>query len=100
MTTEKELHSLDGFSNRQHKPDFIFKQNGELICVEVELSVKAKARLEKNLKDNFMKYEKQIWVTPNSATKINKTLKDNIPFYPNINIIPLEEVKKNVIFHI
>lgn len=92
IRTEKELHSIDGFSNRKHKPDFIFTKDNETFCVEVELNLKAKNRFEKNIKDNFMNYDYQNWVIPDSKIKIKQILSDNLIVYPNIEILSLEEV--------
>lgn len=73
FTSEKQLHQLDGFSNRMHRPDFLFEQDGKTICVEVELSQKSKSRFLKNLKDNFTRYDRQVWVLPAHEQR-NKTL--------------------------
>lgn len=96
MKTEKELHSLDGFSNRKHKADFVFTDNQKTNCVEVELSAKAKNRLEKNIQDNFMNYECQHWIVPSGQKKILKILKESSQIYLGINIIPVEDVSKIV----
>lgn len=98
MKTEKELHSLDGFSNRKHRPDFVFidNQNQKTNCVEIELSAKAKNRLEKNIQDNFMNYEKQFWIVPKQQKKILKILKESSQIYANINMILAEDVSKIV----
>jgi len=45
IRTDKQLHQEDGFGTRTHQPDFIFIQDGKTYCVEVELSIKSKARL-------------------------------------------------------
>jgi hypothetical protein len=67
MTTEKQLHSMDGFGVRKHRPDFIIHRNGKTYCIEVELSLKAKARLEAIIQANFMDYDHQIWVVPDKT---------------------------------
>jgi len=54
MTTEKQLHGQDGFGKRKHRPDFIYQRNDKTVCVEVELTLKAKDRLESIIKTNFM----------------------------------------------
>lgn len=92
MTTEKQLHSKDGFGTRKHRPDFIFSLDKKSYCVEVELTQKAKARLQKNIKDNFIEYDYQKWVVPNSQVKIIQILHDSNNQYSNIDIIDLEEV--------
>lgn len=92
MQTEKELHGADGFSNRRHRPDFVFKQDCKNVCVEVELSLKAKTRLEKNIQSNFSIYDNQLWVVPSMHCKIAGILQEQSNIYPGIEIIPLEEV--------
>jgi hypothetical protein len=39
-----------------------------------------------------MAYEKQMWIVPNSQTKIRKVLKDNETAFPNLEIISLETI--------
>ena len=95
MQTEKQLHSLDGFSNRRHRPDFIFAQDGKTICVEVELSLKSKERLQKNIKLDFETYDAQIWIVPDRHSKITAILQENQNRYPGIEIIEIEEVKNH-----
>ena len=95
MQTEKELHGIDGFSNRRHRPDFVYEQGGQSICVEVELSLKAKTRLEKNIKENFTNYDSQLWIVPNMHSKISAILEEQSRIYPDIQIIELEGVKKH-----
>lgn len=93
MKTEKELHSLDGFGSRTHKPDFVFTKSNETSCVEIELTPKAKNRLEKNIKDNFINYNTQYWIVPTKEHKIIKSLTEFSQIYTNINMIDIERVK-------
>lgn len=93
ITTEKELHRLNGFSNRKHRPDFVYTQNAKTICVEVELSMKAKNRLERNIKSNFENYDRQLWIVPDTKCNIAKCISDYQSVYPDILITPLDEVK-------
>ena len=85
IITEKQLHSKDGFSIRSHQPDFIFTNGEKKYCVEVELTLKSKERLESNIKSNFLQYDTQIWVVGGSVPKITKILKNSQ--YENIKII-------------
>ena len=94
MQTEKQLHSLDGFGVRRHRPDFTITHQGKTYCVEVELSLKAKARLEGIIKANFMDYDHQIWIVPDKTCRIYQILMDNRRQYPNMSILGLEEVQK------
>jgi len=93
ITTEIELHRLDGFGVRKHRPDFIFTKNGKTTCVEVELSLKAKNRLEDIIKDNFSAYDNQIWIVPSLNSKIAKILEINKIMYP-MELIELSEVQE------
>ena len=90
MLTEKELHKIDGYGNRKHHPDFVYTKDNKKICVEIELSQKSKSRLEANIKSNFMKYDKQIWIVPSFQSKIACILKNNMSRYSNIEIMNLE----------
>ena len=97
IQTEKQLHQQDGFGTRIHHPDFIFAKDNKIYCVEVELSIKSKARLEKNIKSNFMKYDTQIWITdeigsPN-GNKLSCILENYKTPYPNIEISNVKEIK-------
>ena len=92
ITTEKQLHQSDGFGIRKHRPDFIFTKNDETTCVEVEMTQKSKTRLFNIIKDNFMDYDNQIWIVPDSQTVIYQTLKENQKFYTNIHIMSLKEI--------
>jgi len=94
MKTEIELHRLDGFGIRKHRPDFVFDKNGKSICVEVELTLKSKDRFVQNIYDNFMKYDTQFWVVPDRNSRIAVILAQQNEIYPNIEIIEISEVEK------
>jgi len=95
MITEKQLHSLDGFGVRKHRPDFVIQRGDKKYCVEVELSLKAKSRMEAIIQDNFMEYDHQIWIVPDRQCKIYQILKDNQSQYKNnISIMEIQEVKR------
>ena len=96
ITTEKQLHSQDGFGMRKHHPDFIFLKDNQTYAIEVELSLKAKTRLEKNIENNFLGYNNQFWIVPNNQFKIIQILRNNMLRYSDITIISLEEVQKYV----
>lgn len=95
IQTEKQLHSQDGFSTRKHQPDFVFTKDKQTYCVEVELTLKAKDRLEKNIKSNFLNFDIQIWVLEDNP-KLLKIIQQNKIQYPNIEIIEIKEVKNYV----
>jgi len=96
IKTEKQLHQQGGFGTRTHHPDFIFTKSNKTYCVEVELSLKSKARLEKNIKSNFSKYDVQIWVTDENGTKLSRILEGFKLPYANIEITNVKEIKNNV----
>ena len=93
VTTEKQLHQLDGFGERRHHPDFIFVKDNKTYSVEVELSLKAKTRLEKIIENNFMEYNRQFWVVPDNQVKILKILEISKLKYTDIAIISLERIE-------
>ena len=92
ITAEKQLHQQDGFGVRKHQPDFIFSKDKKTTCVEVELSLKAKVRLEKIIETNFLTYDHQFWIVPDNQFKILQILEANKNRYP-LEIVRLEEVQ-------
>ena len=95
IQTEKQLHSKDGFSTRKHQPDFTFTKDNKTYCVEVELTLKSKDRLEKNINSNFLTYDMQLWILEDNP-KLIRAIKENKSRYPNIEIIEIKEVKNYV----
>lgn len=98
IKTEKQLHQQDGFSNRRHRPDFVYTQNGKTTCVEVELSLKNKDRLEKNVQQDFANYDFSFWIVPDMKCKTAQILTQNRTVYPTMEILEIgkiEEVLKN-----
>ena len=95
IKTEKQLHKESGFGTRTHQPDFIFTKDKKTYCVEVELSLKSKARLENNIKSNFLEYDAQIWITDKSMAKLIRTLEGFKIAYPNIEITNIKEIQNN-----
>lgn len=93
IITEKQLHSSDGFGIRQHQPDFVFSSDSKTYCVEIEMSLKAKPRLQKIVENNFLKYDCQIWIVPNTEYRIRNILSESMNIYSNIEILSMEEVQ-------
>jgi len=90
ITTEKELHSLDGFGLRKRYPDFIINHNGEQKAVEIELTPKNKNTFENNVKTNYLNYDSQIWITNN--TTVRNSLEKLKNSYSNIAVLDLGEI--------
>jgi len=90
VQSEKELHIKDGFAARKHHPDFVFTVDEKTHAVEVELTPKAKANMERNVRDNYLNYDTQIWLT--NDNKILAFLRGFSNEYPNIEIIRLEDI--------
>ncbi len=92
VISEKELYRDKGFANRTHQPDFVFKKGDTSYCVEVELSVKAIDVLEKNIKNNFLTYDFQIWVVEKRNNKVERNIKSLMQKYTDIHILYLDEL--------
>ena len=90
IESEKELHIKDGFGVRKHQPDYVMKINGKRYAVEVELNPKAKIKLEKNLRDNYMTYDGQFWFT--NDNRVFELITNLTKEYANIRPLRLEEV--------
>jgi len=90
IESEKELHIKDGFGTRKHHPDFLVNYADKIHAIEIELNAKAKERLENNIRDNYLNFDNQVWITnDNKVLSMLKKFKDE---YSNIEIILLEEV--------
>jgi len=90
IESERELHIKEGFGARKHQPDFVFLYLGKKCAVEIELTAKTKARLEKNVRDNYLAYDHQIWIT--GDTKVLGMLKALSNDYSNMKIVRLEKI--------
>ena len=94
VESEKELHIKDGFGARKHHPDFVVNMVKQRIAVEIELNPKSKERLEKNIRDNYLNYDGQTWIT--NDNKVISLINSFAGEYANLNVIRLEEVIKYV----
>jgi len=94
IESEKELHIKDGFGARKHQPDFVVNGAGERIAVEIELNPKTKNCMEENIQENYLKYDRQIWITNNS--KVKSLLRFFSGEYSNIEALALEDVLEYV----
>jgi len=90
IESEKELHIKDGFGLRKHQPDFVVSAADGRIAVEVELNPKPKDRMEENIRENYLKYDKQVWITDNS--KVKSLLQIFTQEYSSIEVLQLESV--------
>ena len=86
------MHRLDGFVARSHKPDFTYQKDDKITAVEVELSIKSYDRLENNVKDNYLKYDNQLWVIEQSSKKIRANLIDLQEKYPDVSLMYVEDI--------
>ena len=96
ITTEKEINSLIGFSERKHSPDFVIERNGKKYCVEIELSIKEKTRFAKIVEENYLGYETQFWIVSKMGLQIKKRLENLSEKYINIKILDLEGVQEYI----
>lgn len=94
LITERELKHEAGFCTQKHQPDFIYKKENKKICVEIELTEKNKDTFEKNVKENYLDFDSQYWITDNE--KIKRNLEEMQKSYGNIEIIKLKEVQEYV----
>ncbi len=92
FTTEKELRHIQGFNTRTHAPDLIYKYKNKVFCVEVELSLKAKSRLEKNINNNYVTYNGQKWFIRHTNNRLYTWLREFSLIYSDIEIISIEVV--------
>lgn len=92
VITERQLHIHDGFGVRKHHPDFVFQKDSMNCAVEIELNLKSKYSFELNIEQNYLNYDKQIWVVPLTQPKILNILKKSTTMYDNIEVIILESL--------
>jgi len=90
IESEKELHIKDGFGARKHQPDFVFADGSQKSAVEIELNPKTKSLLEKNIRDNYLSYDRQIWIT--NDKKVKDLIQSFIEEYANIELMELGEI--------
>lgn len=93
LHTERELKYLKGFSIREHCPDFVLSLDNKKIAVEIELTLKNKSTLKKNIESNYNNYNRQIWVIPKNQVRIIQVVEEAQDFYSGIEVIELEEVQ-------
>jgi len=95
VTSEKDLHSGDGFGHRRHYPDFVINAPVGTIAVEIEIALKSKERLEKNIRTNYMDFDFQYWILGDNP-KLNTLIKDFQSEYSNLKAIKLGDVTSYV----
>lgn len=93
LTSEKELHSINGFSGHKHTPDFVLEINGIKTAYEIELTPKKTNTLENNVKVNYLNFDNQIWITDNKKVKQNL---EEIKKQYEIQVVDLKEVMEYV----
>ena len=91
IISEKEMHVSDGFGHHRHYPDFVINAPLGAIAVEVEIALKSKERLEKNIRTNYMDFDFQYWVLGDNP-KLNALIKGFQGEYSNLSAIKLDAV--------
>ena len=94
LITERELKHEDGFCRQRHRPDFIYEKDNQTICIEVEMTEKARERLEKNVRENYLNFDTQYWIVGNE--KIKNNIQKLESRYTNIEIIELETIQEHI----
>ena len=94
ILSEKELHIQDGYSARRHRPDFLIKKGGQTIAVEIELSLKERSRLEKNVRENYLNYDSQIWIVNFEDLRVYRAVNTIKEEYTNMFMINRKEVEE------
>jgi hypothetical protein len=94
ILSEKELHILEGFGLRKHQPDFLFTLDNKKYAVEIELSVKSKKRLEQYIRDNYLRFDYQIWIV--GTNKIFNSVESFQKEYSNIEVLHIEKILEAV----
>lgn len=94
ISTEKELHIQDGYSARRHRPDFLIKKDNQTIAVEIELSLKERTRLEKNIRENYLNYDSQIWVVNYEDLRVYRAVNSFKSEYTNMYLLNKKEVEE------
>jgi len=91
---------------RKHHPDFVFVHKdindsvvesggADINCaVEIELTLKAKENLERNIRDNYLNYDHQIWITGDN--KIFNLIQAFADEYANIEVIHMDKMEELV----
>lgn len=92
LQTEREIKQ----EKLLHTPDIIFIFDNSQYAIEVEMSEKSFDKLEKIIKGNYLKYEKQIYIISENQTKIIDNVNKLKSKYDNINILALEKMKEYV----
>lgn len=95
ITSEKELHSKDGFGTRKHYPDFVIEQGGKTYAYEIELSLKSLFRIEENVRLNYINYDYQVWVIEKDNKKLRSTIENVLSTYQSTSILYTCEVLKD-----
>jgi len=91
ITTEKEMLMQSGFGKARHTPDYSFIKNEKTYAVEIELTPKNKTAFEKNIRQNFMNYDTQLWIIEKDS-KIHRMLKEFETTYHNIELLFLSDI--------
>lgn len=91
IQTERELHSLDSFGTRNHRPDLVFLLDDKKVAIEFERSKKAKNRLKTNIESNYLDYDRQIWIVPSTQAKVISWITEEINNYLGIEVVVVDD---------
>lgn len=80
------------YTKSKHYPDIVFTIDDKMYCVEIEFTLKNATLLERNIKENYVNYDNQIWVIKKEHTRLHKLFEKFEMEYPNIEIILWEEI--------
>ena len=72
VLSPRDINSKGGFGGSKHAPDFVI---GE-VAYELELSLKMKERLFKNIQSNFQQYKLQVWIVDRDNPKLISYLRE------------------------
>jgi hypothetical protein len=91
VLSPRDINAADGFGGSRHTPDFVLPAGRERIAFEVELTLKTKDRLFKNIQANFNNYDLQVWLISQHNRKLIDYLAEASIMYP-LEVYYLEEL--------
>lgn len=98
IVSERQIKHLAGFGGvgSKHIPDQMYTFKGKTCCVEIELNLKQYAKLYKNVQDNYLNYDKQLWFIDVTKKKLIENMQKLKERYSDIFIFDIKEVTEYV----